>query len=298
MGVVGGFTSTNAIAAGEVFGNGKLVLISPSSTASRTTPGSHFSDFVFRTAPTDEFAGKDLADFLKQQTDSQRVLIIYNEKLPYSKSLKIIFSAQFTQGRNSLEAYDCDLSRFSSEECIKQASIVKADTLMISLGTEDAIEKAVDIIDNGSFRLIGGDALYNGKLLSQYKRTANGMILAVPWYRDLAKDDFIDGTKQLWGTSNVSWRVATSYDAMSALAKAITNAGDNPTREGVYNELKRDDFSAIGATGEVKFCPSHDRKLFTGLGVLVKVTQEKESNKRKFNQSGSPPERSSKQECF
>jgi branched-chain amino acid transport system substrate-binding protein len=47
-----------------------------------------------------------------------------------------------------------------------------------------------------------------------------------------------------------------AYDATQALIAAIKR---NPTRQGVQEALSASDFSASGASGEIRFLPSGDR---------------------------------------
>jgi branched-chain amino acid transport system substrate-binding protein len=61
--------------------------------------------------------------------------------------------------------------------------------------------------------------------------------------------------QRLW-KADVNWRTAMSYDATIAL---ITGLQQNPTREGLAQTLRSQDFVAKGATGEVKFDAKGDR---------------------------------------
>lgn len=270
LGVIGHLSSVATQSAGKVYGSQNLPLISPASTAVRTAE--NFSPVVFRTATTDAIAGQDLAIYAKTK-QYKTALVIYNQDDFYSQSLKREFSRIFGQQDQSLE---CDLDTKTAQDCLKQAHRKGADMLLLASGTKQ-IDKAKDVITINQQRLpiLAGDALYSGELLGSVGPAAEGMVVAVAWHRDLADDQFKKTLIDLWGTSSVSWRVGTTYDATIALVEASKQAGATPTRQKIYDTLKQSDFSVAGATGSVQFDQAGDRQVFTGLGVLVQVRQEK-----------------------
>ena len=79
---------------------------------------------------------------------------------------------------------------------------------------------------------------------------AEGMIIAIPWHISASQSDFPKTSKELWGEVDVNWRTAMSYDATMALIEGLK---DKPTREGLAQTLRSEDFTAKGATGNVKF---------------------------------------------
>jgi branched-chain amino acid transport system substrate-binding protein len=82
------------------------------------------------------------------------------------------------------------------------------------------------------------------------------MVVAVPWH--ILSDPqaaFVRQSRQLWG-ADVNWRTAMSYDAAIALIAGLKR---DPTRQGLQQALSAPGFSAVGATGTVRFLPSGDR---------------------------------------
>jgi ABC-type branched-subunit amino acid transport system substrate-binding protein/tRNA A-37 threonylcarbamoyl transferase component Bud32 len=270
LGVVGHLTSAATQSAASVYQPRKLVLISPSSTAVRS-PQFPLSSMVFRTATTDAISGQDLANYAKAKA-YKAALVVHNHDDSYSQSLKQVFTN--TTGQHD-PALECDLVTKTAQDCLKQANAKGVDMLFLAIGTT-YIDKTKDIININQQRLpiLAGDAQYSGELLGSVGQAAEGMVVAVPWHRDLANPMFKQKLIDQWGTSSVSWRVGTSYDAAIALVEAIRQAGATPTRQAVYDALKQPNFSTIGATGTVKFEAAGDRQIFTGLGVLVQVKQE------------------------
>jgi ABC-type branched-subunit amino acid transport system substrate-binding protein/serine/threonine protein kinase len=290
LGVIGHLTSVATQAAGEVYQSQKLVLISPSSTAVRSqyrasqyrasqyrasqyraSPQFSLSNIVFRTATTDVTAGQDLATYAKSK-GYKMALVVHNHDDFYSQSLKQVFTDTLGQQDESLE---CDLVTKTAQDCLRQAAAKGADMLLLAIGTT-YIDKTKDIINTNQRHLpiLAGDAQYSGELLGSVGQAAEGMVVAVAWHRDLADERFKQKLIDQWGTRSISWRVGTAYDATIALVEAIQRSGAVPTRQAVYDALKQPDFSAVGATGTVRFEASGDRQVFTGLGVLVQVKQQ------------------------
>ena len=63
----------------------------------------------------------------------------------------------------------------------------------------------------------------------------------------------------------MSWRTATTYDALVAIAAGLQ---DDMTRAGLKTSLDDNDFSVDSATGPINFLPSGDRRQVDRL-VLV-----------------------------
>jgi ABC-type branched-subunit amino acid transport system substrate-binding protein len=72
--------------------------------------------------------------------------------------------------------------------------------------------------------------------------------------------------KALATNTEISWRTATSYDAVLVLNKAITQ---NPTRSGIQKTLTQPKFSVTGTTGVIQF-EEGNRKYGTITMVVVR----------------------------
>jgi ABC-type branched-subunit amino acid transport system substrate-binding protein len=279
LGVVGHFTSDATASAGEIYGKEKLVAISPTSTAVRRNkpnPGSKYiyplSDYVFRTAPNDAIAAADLVDYARQNIGSGNAAIFYNSDQSYSTSLKESFQQKYASLGTLTE---CDLAETEINNC-PIGNDVKL--LMLSIGTLEANRASLIISKFKNQPLLGGDSLYNAdNISSTFGEQASNLVLAVPIHIERTTQSFRSKSKQLWGTQYVGWRAATAYDATQAIVTALQNL-DNPTREGLYEQLKSPFFSATGATGNIEFNRFHDRQVDrqddNQLGVLVKVQQK------------------------
>jgi branched-chain amino acid transport system substrate-binding protein len=88
----------------------------------------------------------------------------------------------------------------------------------------------------------------------------------VPWYKDQS-DAFSQELAKKWGITR-NWRTVLSYDATVAIATALSI---NPTRKGITQVLRRQDFKGKGVTGDIQFLPSGDRIPTPTTGDFVQV---------------------------
>ena len=280
LGVIGHFTSDATLAAAEIYGKEKLVAISPTSTAVRKSEASGKSQFkyplspyVFRTAPNDAIAAADLVDYARQNIGSGNAAVFYNSQKSYSTSLKESFEQKYASIGQVIE---CDLADSGIDNCQIGENV---KLLMLSIGTGEATKASLIISKFKNQPLLGGDSLYNAdNISSTFGNQAENLVLSVPIHIERTEQSFRNQSVKLWGTQFVGWRAATAYDATQAIVTALKKLENNPTRQGLYEQLNSPSFSAIGATGAVQFDKFHDRQVDrqddNQLGVLVKVQQK------------------------
>jgi serine/threonine-protein kinase len=288
LGVVGYLTSSVALSASEVLDN-KLI-ISSTSTAVRSNDENedefNLPENVFRTPSTDNIGGADLASYAMEKSFS-KILVVYNSGEPYGRSLTKSFKSEI----GDMNIADCDLNNVAPASCPDLGEGGAADAILIIVNTNE-LGKAETIINRKSSaqQVFGGDALYSGNFFARFQSNAdaiNGMVLAVPWHWNLPNKegyqgdpDFIlgdSGAKITWGTETVSWRVATTYDAMFAITESLKNIKGDLNSDTLLSEFmsfKGTESGIVGATGNINFDANGDRKPFTGLGVLVEVGNE------------------------
>lgn len=257
LGVVGHWASDVTLAAAPVYQSAKLVAISPISTSVKL---SGFGSYIFRTVPSDRFAGSALSRYQINQLKKQKAAVFFNSKSNYSKSLKDEFTtALFGDGGSVVAEFDLSSPDFNAANDVKQAKKQGAQVLMLATNTA-TLDQALQVIqvNNSELPLLAGDDAYAPKILQIGGKDAVGMVVAIPWHI-LAhlQAPFPKAAKALWG-GDISWRTAMAYDAVQALIAAIAN-NPNPTRESIQKTLSSPDFTAPGAAGAVRFLPSGDR---------------------------------------
>jgi branched-chain amino acid transport system substrate-binding protein len=255
LGVVGNFGSDVTLAAGKVYQDGQLVLISPTSTSVQL---SGFSKYVFRTVPSDRFAASALSRYMLTQLKKQKAAVFFNSKSNYSKSLKDEFTtALFGDGGQIVAEYDFNNPSFNAADNVNQAIIQGADVLMLAPNSA-TLDQALQVVqvNDKRVKLLAGDSSYNPKTLEAGRSNAVGMVLAVPWHiLGNPNAPFTKVANDLWG-GKVNWRTALAYDATKALTAGLQR---NPSRSGVQQALSAPGFSATGSSSDIKFLPSGDR---------------------------------------
>jgi branched-chain amino acid transport system substrate-binding protein len=274
LGVVGHWASQVSLAAKDIYNSGKLVAISPVSTAVEL---SNSSSYFFRTVPSDSVAAKKLATYMVTKLNLKRAAVFFNSQSTYSKSLKKEFTDALSQeGGEVSDTFDLYDSGFNAQDNVEKSIRRKAEVVFLAPNTK-LLKEALDIAKANDNRLplLGGDDVYGYKTLQDGGTTIEGMVVAIAW--DIGDGtstsaDFRNLSIKLWGNGNVNWRTAMSYDGAKALIAAIQFQSE-PTRIGVQQFLSSQDLFTIGASGKIQFQKSGDR--IKPPIQLVKVVQAK-----------------------
>ncbi len=270
LGVVGPNSSDITLGTGKIYEAGKLVAITPVSTSVKITK---FSPYVFRTVPSDFIAARALSNYMMTKFQKKNVAVFYNSQSNYSQSLKSEFvSAVSLSAGQVVKEFDLSKGDFSASQSIEQATKQGAEVLMLAANT-DTLDKALQVVqvNDKKLPLLGGDDVYALKTLEIGREKAEGMVVAGPWHIEAnPSSSFPKQSRELWG-ADVSWRTASAYDATKALIAALQN---NPTRSGIQQALSSPDFSAMGASGAIRFLESGDRNAPV---QLVKIEAKKSS---------------------
>jgi branched-chain amino acid transport system substrate-binding protein len=205
LGVVGHYSSSVTLATANIYDSGKLVVISPTSTAVQL---SNQSPYVFRTVPSDYVAARALTDHLLQTLKLKKAVVYFNSQSEYSKSLKGEFSTAIAlQGGQVVGEYDLANSGFSANQSLEEAKQRGAEAIMLvsDMGT---IDRSLQIVQTNQNRLpmLAGDALYSPKTLDVTREQGRGLVVAVPWHIQATGSElFAQRSRRLWG-GDVNWR--------------------------------------------------------------------------------------------
>ena len=280
--VVGHYASGTTKEANEIYKTGKLVSISPVSTAVDLFKPD--SPYAFRTVPNDQMAAKRLAEYMVQQGKTKAV-VFYNSTSTYSNSIQQAFETELKELKEKGSVVRIDLSKpFDAAQEMKTilAQYSDKDTAIALFPNSGVLPKAIEIMKENfaqpkKFLMLGGDDVYSPLVLKDAGEAAVGLVVAVPWHIDGHNDPFVTASRSLWH-ADVNWRSATAYDAVKALAKGLEH---NPTRKGLAAVLRAADFEADGAAANpVKFqAGSGDRDQPSDL-VQVQVADDKSSRSK------------------
>ncbi|TVQ54666.1 MAG: receptor ligand binding family protein [Spirulina sp. DLM2.Bin59] len=255
LGVVGHYSSDSSLAAARVYQAGGLTMISPTSTSVELSAA---GDYIFRTVPSDRFAGSALAQYQLNRLQVQRTAVFYNNQSAYSQSIKNVFTTDlFGQGGAVVGEFDLSASGFNAQSAVQEAIGAGAEVLMLAPSSAVIDQMiAVAVANQNRLPMIAGDDAYSADVLRKGGSNVNGMVVVIPWHiLGSPGQEFPQTAQRLWG-GEVNWRTAMAYDATRALVTAI---GSSPNRSGVKEALAQGNFVAPGSAGEVRFLPSGDR---------------------------------------
>jgi len=252
LGVIGHYSSDVTLATVPIYEQGELVAITPVSTA---VDLSGISPYLYRTVPADSFAAAALAAYMIYYREDRTAAVVYDSASELSGSLKTEFNSFISAWGGEVIA-EYDVANGFSAEAIAET---EADVLMLAASPDTLAQSAQIIQANGNAKpILGGDEIYNRYILEETGENARALTVAVPWHL-LSGDtdiDFVESSRALW-EGDVSWRTATAYDAMRAIAAGLSV---DPSREGLKAALDNTDFSVDSATGPLVFLPSGDRR--------------------------------------
>ncbi len=246
LGVIGHNTNETTESALDVYKQAGIAIISP------TSGSNSLNDKVFfRTVPSDAASGEILAEYAKKFF-LNKVAIVYNSKSPYSNSLREEFEKNFGEISRNIDLTD---PKLNIEQELEDSASKQVQAVMLFPGLEN-IETALEIAKVNAnnklgLKLLGGDTLYDLVTLQKGGIAVEGLVLAVPWFREAPQSQkFAVPAEKYWG-GGISWRTATSFDATQAFIKSLSS---NPSRKSILQGLRSIKLSPEETSGnELKF---------------------------------------------
>ncbi|MDJ0620292.1 MAG: ABC transporter substrate-binding protein [Calothrix sp. MO_192.B10] len=259
LGVIGHANSDATKAALMKYQEARLAVISPTNTSAIK------SNVFFRTVNSEAMTANKLAEYASDQLNLNKVVIFSNPDSPYSRSLTREFKKRFEQLKGKVvrkSLIDLTAPKMDVKEEVKttldkyqpEAVVLFPDTqhttvaLQIATASKEQKEQ-MDIPDNPDsqgLQLLAGDSLYSSKTLTAWGNNVEGLIIAVPWFREAPQaQNFAQEAAKQWEGA-VSWRTATSFDATVAL---INSFSEKPNRTTILQNLKNVNLSASETSG-------------------------------------------------
>jgi branched-chain amino acid transport system substrate-binding protein len=251
--VIGHNSANTSIEAASTY-KGKLVMITPTSTANALTSDNQ-DKYIYRTVLTSQVLGEYLGNYAKE--NYQKIFICQDSR---AKDQSFVNEFKDTVKKDKIDSIDCDFAKNETPETIvRQAKGKNVDAIFISPYVNN-IPQALNLakaIDKSKIKLLGNVTL-NSSITLGRGLDAEGMVTVAPWDASNPNSkDFLQQSKQLWQTTaTITWRSATSYDALGVITEAIERGND--TRNGIQKALANNDFSFQGITGKITFSSSGD----------------------------------------
>jgi len=259
--MIAGMTSGAAEAIGPYLAENKVLAVSPSAT-SPTLTGKPWRDYFFRTAPSDAFQGKAMAELALNEELSK--IVVFAMDNPYGIGLGE--AAQEALKEKGVEIVDFVKYDPAKLDYLTELTHIKSlnPDCVIHVGYNDdgriVYKQALDLgLDD--IKWIACDGLYGTGML-ETEQSKEFMLKAVIGTRPAAPEgveeyeSFKQAFKEKYN-SEAEVFCDTAYDAMKIIALAVNNAGST-NADAVSAEMKNvKDYQ--GASGSISFDDSGDR---------------------------------------
>ena len=256
--IVGPNASRYTLPAAEIAESSKVVLITPWSTAPKTTLDSKTGapkKYVFRSCFIDPFQGRVLAKFTLDNLKLKKAAVLYDVASEYNKGIAEIFKEVYEQNGGKVvafETYTTNDKDFSSQLTkIKRASpqIIFLPNYYSEVPLQ--IQQAKRLGIRAPF--IGSDSWGSEELLKLCGKDCEGYYFSTHYAANASTEvtkKFIENYKAKYG-STPDDVAALTYDSFGLLWQALKSAGKND-RQAVRDALAKIP-KYEGVTGTMQF---------------------------------------------
>ena len=257
LAIIGPNASGNAIPAARICEDAGVIMISPWSTNPKTTES---KKFVFRACFIDDFQGRVMAKFAREQLQAQTAAVLYDVASEYNKGIAEFFKKFFEADGGKVvgfESYTKDDKDFSS-----QLTLIKAanpGVLFLPNYYNEVPLQAQQARRLGlACPIIGSDSWGSQELLTLGARDLEGSYFSTHYAPDIATETaqkFIQTYEAKCGKKPDDV-AALTYDAGGLLLAALTKAGS------LERPKVREALASIqefqGVTGKMQFQDTGD----------------------------------------
>jgi branched-chain amino acid transport system substrate-binding protein len=253
--IVGPDWSSHSMAVARVVQEVGIPMISSLSTNPEVTK---IGDYIFRICFTDDFQGKVIARFARQDLEATTVVIFVDVTSDYSLKLSEIFRKNFEQwgGRVLLEL-EYKLKQRQFDEEVKQAVKADADVIFIP-GHDESGLIAKKVQDAGTSSVfLGGDGWSNAAFFRKGGSELKRGYFSAHWSVYLDSDQSRSFVKK-YNIHSRSYddNAALGYDATMLLAEAITRSASTDKKK--IRDAIANTRSFKGVTGTISFNENGD----------------------------------------
>ncbi|MCZ8192008.1 MAG: ABC transporter substrate-binding protein [Microcystis sp. LE19-338.1B] len=261
--VIGHNASAASEAAKDIYVQGKIVAISPTSFSSKISG----NGYVYKMVPEMETFATTLIEYIREQTEKLIIqkpnnLICYDNRsgdnYNFAEKYKNILRGQSLQKLVKDGDFDCNIEpkiNLDEQEIYQKIAQYQVNILMIAPYVND-LKRAANIFKQRPAQqlnlvILGSPTFQSYLTLAEGKQGVENLVIAVPWY-DLTQDNYIHS---FWQNKINVWRTPMAYDATKVILNALRQLSQQGQKfdRGSLNQVLKNDFSIEGMTGTVTF---------------------------------------------
>jgi branched-chain amino acid transport system substrate-binding protein len=250
FGYVGDYNSSVTLAAAPILQKAGITQISPGSSSPKITG---FSDYLFRTQPTDRTGGENLVNWAKE-LGMKKVAVLY-ENTDYGKGLQGVFEELWPKTGGQIVATESYLSGQTNDFTAIMTKVKNAGAEAVLLGSlyNESAAMAKQAKQLGmNVQFFGTDSMYGPGLIDLGKDAVEGFRVTSgmdPASTDPAFKKFFDDFKAKFNKEPNSF-AGQAYDAANIFLDALAASGPDRAKINKYiHDVK--DFPGI--TGKTTF---------------------------------------------
>lgn len=252
FGVIGHYNSSVTLAAAPILQKANITQISPASSSPKITG---YSDFLFRTQPTDRTGGENLVNWAKD-LGIKKVAVIY-ESTDYGKGLQHVYEEMWPQTGGQIVVTEAYLSGQTTDFSAIMTKVKSSGAEAILLGSlynESALmaKQAKQLGMNIQF--FGTDSMYGPGLINLGKEAVEGFRVTSgmnPASTDSGFKKFFDDFKAKFGKDPNAF-AGQAYDAASIFLDALASSGPDRAKVNAFVKGVKDFPGVTGKTTFVK----------------------------------------------
>lgn len=233
-GIVGPATTGNANAQSPVATEAKVPVVLPAATGDSVVLDSSNKvlDYIFRVAFSDSYQGQSIAQFLDDNLQAKKVVLLRDTSSDYAKGLSETFIKHYSGEIVATENFTSNDSDFNA--ILTNIRNLDFDTIVIAGYYEQAGPIIRQAREMGiSQRIVGGDGFASNTLVELAGAQNVTNVFYANHFTTLSTDEkvqqFLKAYEEKTGKQADAF-AALAYDATGVLLQAIANAGTTETQ--------------------------------------------------------------------
>lgn len=226
--IVGGSCSGETFGAAPITESAKVILLSPVSSAAKITD---LGDYVFRNHPSDNEAGKQLAQYALK---NYKKVAVFSENTDYAQGIRAVFNAEVKNGGGAVvfdESYNSDTNDFRS--LVAKMKATGADVVFLCSQTGATASQLAKQVREQGIKTPFLTAYLTGPEFVKTGSSVEGtVIIDVPGLSsdEIGKKLVASYLAKYNREPNYKFFIGTSYDATRILVDAVSKVGSDTSK--------------------------------------------------------------------